>query len=131
MIPEPTLTPRELRFVRARLVHPKLEDVAKESGIGLRTARRYSVRPHIRAAVEREALTRLRATTTALARYAERAVDALGQSACGDLPASPAKVRAAVAIVELSLRAVEVEDLAQRLDALEKAAAVKSKDTYQ
>jgi hypothetical protein len=110
MTPEPKLTPREALVVKALLAHQLGEAAAKVAGVSLRTLRRYTARPHVREALRRGALDRMRATTAGLARHCEAAADALGQMAAGTLPATVARTRAAIAVVELAIRAVEAED---------------------
>lgn len=120
---EPNLTPREARVVKALLVHALGETAAKAAGVGLRTLRRYVARPHVREALRRGALERLHGTTAALARHCEGAADDLGKMATGALEPNAGRVRACVAVLELAARAIEIEDLAARIDELERTAA--------
>jgi hypothetical protein len=64
--------------------------------------------PGIRAAAQRR-----RGVAVALARNAERAAEDLGKMATGQLPSDGARVRAAIAVVELSVQALTLEDLAR------------------
>lgn len=132
MTVEHPLTPREMRAVRALLQHPQGEDAAKAAGIGLRTLRRYLARPHVRAALAKEATVRLRATTLALARHAEGAADAVGRMARGEIAADPARVRACAVVIAAATRAIETEELAKRIEELERAATARPRrETYQ
>jgi hypothetical protein len=114
-----------MRAVRALLLHPAGEAAAKAAGTSLRTLRRYTARPHVRAALAREALIKLRATTTALARHAEGAADALGRMAVGEMTPNSARVRACAAVISAAVRAIELEELAARVEELEKSAVTR------
>jgi hypothetical protein len=120
----------EARAIAARLAHDRLEDGATAAKLSLRTFQRILAKEHVRAALAAEATRRLRSVTVSLARRAERAADCLGQMADGTLPPQGARVRACIGVLEFALRAVETEDLARRIEELERAgeATVRPRD---
>jgi hypothetical protein len=120
---EAALTRSEIRLIAAVLATDGQEAAAKRAGLSVRTAQRYLARAHVQQALAAEAVKRLRAMTTRLARHAEAAVEDLGQMATGSIPATSARVRACVAVWQAGTRAIELEDHEVRLRAIEAAIA--------
>lgn len=121
-----SLTPREVRIIAAAIAHERQEDAAAAVRVHLRTFQRTLGRPHVQEALAAEAIRRLRRVTVSLARHAEQAVADLGRMATGAIAATSARVRACIAVADLSARAIELEDHGRRLDALEAELATRA-----
>jgi hypothetical protein len=114
-----TIGPRERRAVEALLAGSSQEAAAAAAGVSPRTLRRWTHLPHFAAALRAaqsqafdEALGVLRASTL-------HGVRALREVA-SDREAPPAaRVAAARALIEESRKAVEVDEVEKRLEALE------------
>lgn len=116
--PEP-LTPLQERALRALLTAPTHEAAAQLAGITANTLWRYLRQPEFRDAfrdARREAVSQ---SIAQLQRLTADAVHALGAVAASETATPTARVTAAKAILEMSLRAVDVEELSTRIEALE------------
>src|SRR2546428_4857936 len=105
--------------VAALLLHPTLATAAKAVGVGEKTLWRW-LRDEGFSAAYREA--RREAVSQAIARLqqvATEAVDALRGVMSDMAVPAPARVSAAKVVLEMAVKAVEVEDLEHRLKALE------------
>lgn len=120
---ETPVTPREARFIAAFLTYRTQEEAAAALRCHVRTYQRTIERPHVQAAIGREAMRRLRRISAGLCRHADRCLDSLGAIGAGDVARpSAARVSAARTIVELALRVVDV-DHEERLAEVEAAVA--------
>lgn len=116
---EVALNRPEARVVAAVLAHERQADAAAEARMSLRTLQRILARAHVQTAIAAESVRRLRRMTVALARHAERAAEVLGGMAGGELPPSLPRVAACRAVVEFSLRALELDGVEERLAGIE------------
>jgi hypothetical protein len=111
---------REDAAIVALLACPTIDDAATQAGIGESTLRGWLRDPDFqrkyrdaRRQVVEQAITGLQQATT-------EAVAALRRNLSCGVPA--AEISAAKAVIDFSLKAVELVDLAERVDALELAA---------
>ncbi len=114
-----TLNPKQGKAIAALLSEKTVGGAAQKAGVGERTLLRWLQTDDFKAAY-RDA--RREATSQAIARLATTssgAVDTL-QSVCNDLAAPPAaRVSAAKTLLDFAFRAVEIDDLAARVELLE------------
>ena len=114
------LTAKQERFLAALLVSPTVADAAKAANVADSTARRWLAQPDIhRAWLDRrrevvdQAMTGVQLATRA-------AVATLLDCLKEKYPAG-VRVRAATALLDTAIRAVEIGDLAARIEELEQA----------
>ena len=118
-----TLTPKQQKAIAALLAEPTVERAAARVGIGHRTLHRWQHEDPIFADAYRDA--RRAAVTQAIARLQQvssAAVCTLASVMADDTERGATRVTAARVVLELALRAVELEDLEQRITMLEAAA---------
>jgi len=116
------LTPKQEQAIIALLNEPTVIKAAKKASVGQRTLYRWMREPTFARAyhaARREAFSHAIALTQ---RYAPLAVNTLAQVLSDkDAPAS-AKVSAATTLLKFGREGIELDDLADRIDALEEAA---------
>ena len=119
------LSPKQEALIAALLLAPSVADAARVAGVPHRTAKRWLALPHVHRAwldARRQVVDAAMLTVQTSARVAVATLlDCLK-------PHHPpaVRVRAAATLLETAIRAVEVSDLAARIDELELALA-----TYQ
>ena len=113
------LTPKQESAILALLTEPTLEEAAKRAGVNRTTLFRWHQNKDFHDAYMkarrdsvRQAIARLQSKTT-------EAVDVLAEIMNNSAANDFARVGAAKAIIEYSIKAVEIEDLAQRVEELE------------
>lgn len=112
------------RAIGALLACRTIADAAKVAGVSERTLRRWQKEAGFRDEY-REARKRiLESVLNELRRLSSDAAKTLGTIATSDDSPAGARVRAAEVILQTVLRGVEVEELSERLDQLERAAAL-------
>ncbi len=121
MSDEDGLTPQESAAIAALLVSRTVQDAAAAAGISERTLRRWlTSREHFRTALRREQRATMAAVTARLQQVALKAVDTL-EDVMEDGEASHAsKVTAARALLELAQERIDMDEVAQRLEAIER-----------
>ena len=108
------------QLIAALLVQPTIEAAAKLVGISVASARRWMKAPSFREQYNEARREAMRQTTGRLQAAALEAVDALCKvQRAGE--SESARVSAARTILEQALKAADLEDVQQRLDALEQA----------
>ncbi len=121
------LTARQERTIVALLTEPSVAAAAKKVGVGERTIFTWLSEPSFSEAYRR---ARRDAVGQAVARLQQTSTHAvtvlLSIMASKDAPAS-SRVAAARTILDTSIKAVELEDVIARLDALEQVHANRSK----
>ena len=124
------LTAKQEAFLAALLTAPTIGEAARAAKIADATARRWLAQPTVRAAwlemrrqVVDQALMGVQAATA-------EAVATLRACLADDMPPS-VRVRAATAILDTAVRAVEINDLAERIEQLEQALAEQSEQASQ
>ena len=112
------LSPKQEALIAALLLAPSVADAARVAGVPHRTAKRWLALPHVRRAwldARRQVVDAAMLTVQTSARVAVATLLACLK------PTHPAsvRVRAAATLLETAIRAVEVGDLAARIDELE------------
>ena len=112
---------RELAFIEARSEGKTIKDSAKTAKppYPYSTARRLDDREDIRAALRKRALESVECGVRTLARSASIAAKSLTEVAESGGTGDGPRVTAARSILEISIRALEVEDVIERVAALE------------
>lgn len=111
---------REL-LICALLVEPTIEKAAAKVGIGSSTAFRWLQEPDFRAEYQQ---ARKQAVSQAIAQLQQATTQAVITlvEVMNDREATPAsRVSAAKTVLEMSMKAIELDDLATRIERLEKA----------
>jgi predicted protein tyrosine phosphatase len=114
------MTPKQTRAVLALLEHPTLKDVAKAAGVGEATLHRWMKDDAFKAEYMKARREAVRQSIAHLQSASGEAVTCLRGVMNSSSASDAAKVSAARAVLELSIKSTEVEDLAERLAALEK-----------
>jgi hypothetical protein len=108
------------QFIAALLTHPTIEAATKAVGISEATAWRWMKNPEFAAHYREARREAMRHTTARLQEAAREAVECLREvQRTGE--SESARVSAARTILEQALKAVDLEDVQQRLDELERA----------
>jgi hypothetical protein len=109
------------RAIAALLSHGTLGQAAVASDISESTLRRWLKEPHFQAAYGQAKRQLLEGTINRLRSIGDDAVDGLSEVVKDKNSPAGARVSAGRAILEIMLKAVEAQDLADRLDKLEEA----------
>jgi len=117
------LTSRQQRALVALLEEPTREDAAKRAGVNPATLYRWLREPAFREALAEARRDAFSQATTAIAAAASRVAAILIAVAEDEQAAVGARVSACRAILEHARQAIEMDDLSERLDALEKRQA--------
>lgn len=118
-LPPLPLTPGQSRALDALLAHETQREAATAANVSERSLRRWLSQATFKAELARRGREALAMATLRLKRGALASARSLCAMAEGEVEASGARVAAARAVVELSIRAAEIEDVAGRLDELE------------
>ncbi|MBN2359674.1 MAG: hypothetical protein JXR83_09480 [Deltaproteobacteria bacterium] len=117
------LSPREQQLLAALLEQPTIQKAAKVARVPERTCYRWLAAAPFKAAYAEARRQAMQQATARLQHAAGQAVETL-EEIMGDSDApSTARVSAARATLEIAYRAVEIEDLTERIAALEATAA--------
>lgn len=111
----------------ALISEPTLREAAKKAGIGEATLWRWLQDPEFQdkyITARRQAVSQ---SITQLQKISSEAVETLREVMISKETPPASRVTAARAVLEMSIKAVEVEDLAVRIEALEKAAEAAGK----
>jgi hypothetical protein len=119
------LPAKQARAVLALLEHPTLKDAAAAVGVGETTLWRWSQTPEFKATYMDARREAVRQSIAHLQSATGEAVTCLRDVMKSTKASDAAKVSAARAVLELAMKAVEIEDLAERLATLEKLMADK------
>lgn len=113
------LTSRQVQAIAALLASPSIGQAASAVGVGERTLFRWLQDSDFQAAYRAARADALTQATARLTQAAGEAIDTL-REVMGDTEApASARVSAARTVLELAVRAVELEDLVQRVEVLE------------
>jgi hypothetical protein len=115
--------------LRALLANNTIEAAARQAGISSRTLRRYMQRPAFAEALRAARRETVRGISKRLQDAAVEAVDTL-RAVMKDESAPGPRVTAARCILELSFKAAELEEVEQRIAALEDRVASKAGDVH-
>lgn len=118
-MPDDSLTPKQTRAVLALLEHPTLKDAAAAAGVAESTLHRWMQQEKFKAAYMETRRAAVNQSIAHLQSATGEAVTCLRDVMKSTTASDAAKVSAARAVLELSLKAVEIEDLAERVKQLE------------
>lgn len=104
-----------------------LKEAAKKAGIGEATLWRWLQDPEFQEKYRTARRQAVSQSITQLQKISSEAVETLREVMNSKETPPASRVTAARAVLEMSIKAVEVEDLAVRIEALEKAAEVAGK----
>ncbi len=108
-------------FIAYLLTEPNIREAAKKAGIGENTGWRWLQDPEFQKEYKEARREAVSQAIAQLQQATTQAVDTL-KEVMADTEATPAsRVTAAKTTLEMSLKAVEIEDLAQRIEALEQS----------
>jgi hypothetical protein len=116
---ESGLTSKQQAAIVALLGQPTLKEAAQAIAINEATLWRWLQQPEFQTAYREARRETVRHAIVRLQQHAAEAVDTLHKVMTTEGTAAPVRVSAAKAILEYSMKAVEIEDLASRLEALE------------
>jgi hypothetical protein len=119
------LSRKEEAAISALLTQGTLAEAASLAGIGEATLRRWLQRDHFQAAYRRARRETVSQAVAHLQRVSGEAVETLRSIMQDDQKPSSARVTAARVILEMAVKAVELEDLEVRIAALEALSAAK------
>ncbi|MGA9773671.1 MAG: hypothetical protein WBV94_31865 [Blastocatellia bacterium] len=117
--PESGLTVKQEAAILALLSQRTTRAAAKSAGVNEATLWRWLQEPEFQAAYTKARRETVKQAIARLQQNASRAVDTLKEVMTDKKAVSFARVSAAKAILDYSLKAVELEDLAERIEALE------------
>lgn len=106
----------------ALISEPTLKEAAKKAGIGEATLWRWLQDPEFQDKYRTARRQAVSQSITQLQKISSEAVETLREVMNSKETPPASRVTAARAVLEMSIKAVEVEDLAVRIEALEKAA---------
>lgn len=113
------LTGKQQKAVLALLAEPTIGEAAQAATISERTLYRWLNEPSFCQAYREARRGAVKLVTGRLQQVAGRAVTTLDEVMRDPIAPAPARVAAAKAVLELAIKAVEVEDLEARLQTLE------------
>jgi predicted site-specific integrase-resolvase len=119
VVQENDLTPKQEKAIQALLTHPTMEEAAEAAGVNRVTLFRWLQQGEFQAAYTKARRESVRQAIARLQNRSGEAVEVLAEIMSDITNAPSARVSAAKAIIEYSIEAVEVEDLAERLAELE------------
>ena len=122
-----TLTPKQERAVIALLEQPTIEDAAKSVNVGKTTLWRWLQDEEFHAAYMKARRETVKHSIARLQKHTSEAADTLHEIMTNKSANDFARVGAAKAILDYSIKAVEIEDLAQRVEELEAVMASQKK----
>lgn len=122
-----SLTPKQEKALSALLTEPTILAAAKKVGVGERTLHTWLGEPAFTEAYRAARRAALGQAIARLQQVSSKAVDALLEVIDTEFTPSPPAVRVSAAskILEFALKAMETEDLADRIAALETQVQVK------
>jgi hypothetical protein len=112
------LSGRQERVLLALLDTPSIKAAAAATGVNEKTVRRWLRQPEFQAAYRAARRAVVEETLALLQRIGAKAVAALHKNLACEKPA--VEVAAAVAILDRAIRGVELSDLAERVEELER-----------
>ena len=120
-------TAPELIFIDSIAAGLSVQASAEKSGFSYMTGRRYYKRPDIKRAIRERAAEAVQAGGRVLSQRASGAAKSLADMAEEKTDANPARVAACKAVLEIGIRIVEIDGMADRLEAVEAQLAANAK----
>jgi len=117
--PATKLTSKQERAIAALLAHPTIEGAAEVLGVNAATVHRWLGEPAFEAAYRSARRDAVQQAVTRLQQVSGAAVGVLVQVMADKTNPAGTRVNAAKTVLEFSFRAVELEDLAERIAVLE------------
>lgn len=118
---------RDARIAKAVIAGKKIGDIAADESVTERQVYRILAKPEVRDVVDAAARALTRTATLAVQRGASAAAAALVSMSDGTAPPNAARTAAAGKVLDVAIRALEVEDLLSRLLELELLVAEREK----
>jgi hypothetical protein len=115
------LTPKQEQAMIALLNEPTIERAAKTAGVGERTLHRWLDEPAFSRAYRKARREAFSQAIAASQRYAPVAVQTLAKIMTDGTLSVSARVSAATALLKFSRESIELDDLATRVDDLERS----------
>lgn len=119
-VPTSNLTPRQEKAIAALLTEPTVVKAAESIKVGERTIRRWLAEPEFDRAYKAARRSAFDVAVGLTQKYAGLAVHTLAKILADNSAPHAAKVSAAVAMLKFAREALELDDLARRLDELER-----------
>lgn len=116
---ESSLPPQQARALAELLTARTIEDAAQRAGVSDRTLRRWLERGDFRSALRLEQRAIMQHITNRLQQASMRAVDTLIEVMADSACSAAARVGAARAVLDLARDGIDLEWLAERVEALE------------
>ena len=116
---ETALTRKQESAVSALIAHPTMKEAAQAAGVGETTLWRWLQLPEFERAYRQVRRETVKHAIVKLQSAAGQAVDVLTEIMNDQSTAVFARLAAAKAVLEISVKAVELEDLASRIASLE------------
>ena len=113
------LTPKQEKAIQALLAHPTMDEAAQAAGVGRTTIFRWLQQKEFQTAYRNARRESVKHAIARLQNRTSEAVEVLAEVMNDQTNNPSARVGAAKAIIEYSIKAVEIEDLAQRVEELE------------
>ncbi len=113
------LTRKQEAAITALLAQPSMKDAAASAGVSVPTLWRWLQNDDFQSAYMKARRESVRQAVAHLQQASGEAVDVLREVMNGKEATAAARVSAARAIIEFAIKAVEVEDLAERVKQLE------------
>lgn len=118
-VDDPTLTARQEKAIVALLAEPTIARAATAAGVGERTLHKWIRQPDFGAAYRRARREAFAQAIAGAHRLAAAAVQTLARIMLDTAAPYPSRVAAASALLRFSREAIELDDIAGRVEALE------------
>lgn len=122
------MTVKKQNFIIALITEPTQKDAIKKVGISENTAYKWLKDPIFKGKITDIRKEILKTTTTKIQNNITNAIDTLVEVMSDNKQLANARVQSAKAIIEYGFRSMEIEDIAERLEKLEKEEYNKWKD---
>lgn len=115
------LPPKYAAAILALLTHPSAQAAADAAGVPMRTLTRWRSRPDFASALESERRRLVKQSTDHLRASSITAVATLREVMCDESCPAAVRIQAASYVLSYCYKAVELDDVVRRLDALEES----------